>query len=140
MRFAAIICAYLSLIGCGAIPTEKNAAKMDSIEARVELPRKARLSDYARYYADMAGGRTIARYILPLQKPEPDDVCEYIENGSTACPKAPPTIPELAAGQRIWLDDANKLPEIHDGGCSVITVLAYPQADGPITAECNGDA
>lgn len=119
---------------------------MDQIERRVSLPLDAfPLNDYARYYSYGANGQIVAVYMIPFPEfPDGPDVgCSEMQaDFSTREVECPELEFEhnIAAGQRVWLDDFRTLPSIDDGGCSVIEFEIQTDLQYLLEPRCNGSA
>jgi hypothetical protein len=108
----------LSLAACAsAVPESQRNQTIKEIEQHVHLPATAaNLDQYARYYAQH-GSRVVGIYIMTV---------------------VPNTRADLPTGQARWIADENDLPEIMDGGCSMIRVVYDPRAKTIESVGCNG--
>ena len=109
----------LLLSSCASGKENNHSALMDRVERRVRLPEGSMpIGKYARYYAFDAQGNVTGRYIT------------FVE---------PRTDANLPLGERRWVKDASNLPNVMDGGCSVVTVV-FEAKTNKVDAWCNGVA
>jgi hypothetical protein len=133
----------LMLSGCASGEERQQEALMERIEAQVRLPAGARqLHEYARYYALRENGHVEGVYRIPRGQPRPDESCEELMPNFTSvevpCPDTEGALPEVPAGERLWVDDYRNLPFISDGGCTIVNVL-FDRTSGRIReVACNG--
>ena len=130
------------LPACTTPEVRQHGKLMDIIEARVKLPHGARaLSEYARHYAVDEQGFVVGVYAPGYRAPAPDEGCELLENMAwRPVPCEEPDGDRLLAGQRQWVGNADSLPLILDGGCSVISVVYDPKAGAIKSATRNGES
>ena len=139
-----VVALAVVLAGCSSTEERQQRALMDVIEARVQLPAKARpLEEYARYYADAGDGTVLGVYLIPTTAPNPDDSCELLAaDGSSRIVPCPQTRPdwEIPADDRRWFEDHQKLPYINDGGCMEVDVVFDKMTSAVLSVTCNGEA
>ena len=139
-----VIAAIHLLMACTTPEQHERDKLTDLIEARVKLPKGARLlADYARSYAFDDNGLVVGVYAPGYVAPNPEDKCEEMLEDFTSrdipCPLESDGN-RLRSGQRQWVDNINKLPAISDGGCSVLTVLFDVKRGVVKDTFCNGEA
>jgi hypothetical protein len=127
-------------------PEERRQQRvMDEIEGRVALPRGAhKLSDYARFYGDVPGGKVAATYVIARPaEPASREGCTTVDaNGAGEdgpCP-AMPAWPSggVGAGQRKWVRAGEHMPFMADGGCAQIDIVYDPRRRVFEAVACNG--
>jgi hypothetical protein len=140
-RFAllAATSAAFVLAACSP-PQSPQDAMMDAIEAGLQLPPGASaLSAYGRSYAyDRESREIVGVYVIPASQEPPGVTCEPLSSGGAVeCPDMPADLP---AGQRRWVKDMMALPDVSDGGCSILTLRYDPQRERVKEIGCNGHA
>lgn len=111
--------ASLLVVSCGPAEEQQREDLMDEIERMIRLPASSRsLQEYARYYTFDEQRRVVGLY--------------------TTFPAVLPN--SVPAGERVWLEEPNRMPRIDDGGCGVVNVLFQPRTHRIEAAYCNFDA
>jgi len=119
---------------------------MQEIESKVTLPPRAQpLKAYGQNYAQSGPGKVLAIYVIP---PQPYDKKISCVTGGKPCTESDvqrlikdreaEIASQARAGERRWFESVAQLPEIADGGCSIITVRYDVQAKRVLSVGCNG--
>ena len=110
--------ATLALTTCANTVERPHYRLVETIEEKVRLPGGANsLKDYARYYA-MNGSLVIGVYL------------KFVEVSNRHY--------DLPIGKTRWLDDYHDLPDVQDGGCSIVNVRFNAKTGSGPEASCNG--
>jgi hypothetical protein len=114
-----LLSAALLLSACSSPVSPEQQRLMDTIEARVQLPRGAHsVSQYARYYAFDDSRRIVAIYTTSVFPNLPDH--------------------DLQVGRRRWVSRDGHLPNISGGVCETVHVVFSPATNEFEQAACNG--
>ena len=139
MSLLALTAAASVLAACSPSgpPPSPQDAMMDAIEAGLQLPPGASaLSAYGRSYAyDQESREIVGVYVIPASPNPPGTTCTSLSGAAVACPDMPLDLP---AGQRRWVKDVTALPDVSDGGCSILTLRYDPQRKRVKDIGCNG--
>jgi hypothetical protein len=140
MNSSRVLLAMLCIAGCSPAPKSREASIMDKIEKRIRLPQRAApLAQFVRYYAYRTDGKVRGIYLPPDGPETPDVTCVEVapkaQSRKVPCPPAPR---RRVAGERIWLQDANRLPGLMAAGCTGVSVVFDPLSDKLEQVECMG--
>ena len=141
MRMRSPVFAYLVVLCLSACSfgSDEREQLIETIESSVKLHDGAwSLDHYERYYTSR-NGVIEAAYILHVEGHQEGvlEECKNIDDAPFPCPIAGGELRLVDAGKSTWVDDANDLPVLSDGGCDQVSIMYDPDRSKFLHIGCN---